>query len=63
MSKLFKEEEKLVRLRDFIDEIPVSRSTFLNGVKEKIYPQPVRLNKRVVAWKLGEIKKLMQDGI
>jgi prophage regulatory protein len=42
--------------------IPVSRTTFLNGVKSGTYPAPVRLGgpkARTVAWKVEDIRALI----
>jgi len=40
--------------------IPVSRSTWWQGVKEGRYPQPVRtLGARVTAWRVEEILALI----
>ncbi len=39
--------------------IPLGRSTWLNGVKAGIYPQPVKLSARTVAWKAEDINKLI----
>ncbi|SFH21596.1 hypothetical protein SAMN05216299_1035 [Nitrosospira sp. Nsp14] len=38
---------------------PVSRSHFLNGVKEGIYPPPVKLSARVTAWSVDSIRELL----
>ncbi|MDD5113009.1 MAG: AlpA family transcriptional regulator [Methylobacter sp.] len=43
--------------------IPIGRTSFLNGVKSGIYPQPVRLggpNARTVAWRSIDIKNLIE---
>jgi prophage regulatory protein len=42
--------------------IPIGRTTFLNGVKDGIYPAPVRLGgpkARTVAWKVEDIRALI----
>jgi prophage regulatory protein len=49
-----------LRLPDVLKLFPVSRSTFLAGVKEKKYPQGVKLSKRCVAWKRADIIKLCE---
>lgn len=36
--------------------IPVSRSTWLNGVKSGLYPKPVKLGPRITAWKAEDIR-------
>lgn len=41
--------------------IPIGRTAWLEGVKLEIYPQPVKLAKRTVAWKVEDILKLIED--
>ncbi|PTR17197.1 hypothetical protein C8R31_101356 [Nitrosospira sp. Nsp2] len=40
--------------------LPVSRSHFLNGVKEGIYPAPVKLSVRITAWSVDSIRELLR---
>ena len=40
--------------------IPVSKSTWWAGVKAGIYPKPVRLSKRITAWRVEDIRALME---
>ncbi|MFY9328638.1 MAG: AlpA family phage regulatory protein [Georgfuchsia sp.] len=41
--------------------IPVSKSTWWEGVKSGRYPQPVRtLGKRITAWRVEDIRKLIE---
>jgi len=40
--------------------IPVSRSTWLEGVKTGRYPRPVKLGPRVVAWRVSDIRALIE---
>lgn len=43
--------------------IPVSRSTWWAGVKSGRYPQPVRtLGKRITAWRVEDIRTLIERG-
>jgi prophage regulatory protein len=59
--------DRLLRLKDVIGSkphgiaaiIPVSRSTWLQGVKIGLYPQPVRLGVGCVAWRLSEVQALI----
>jgi len=51
---------ELINLQQVLLLIPVSRSTFLRGVDSGIYPKPVRISKRRVAWKLEEILKCIE---
>jgi predicted DNA-binding transcriptional regulator AlpA len=41
--------------------LPIGRTTFLNGVKSGIFPQPVKLGVRTVAWKSGEIMAMVES--
>ena len=40
--------------------LPVSRSTFLAKVKSNEWPQPVHLGARSIAWRVGDIKLLIE---
>ena len=39
--------------------LPISRTTFLNGVKSGKYPKPVKLGERTTAWKIEDIRALI----
>jgi prophage regulatory protein len=39
--------------------IPISRTSFLNGVKSGKYPKPIKLGERTTAWRVEEIKALI----
>ena len=41
--------------------IPVSKSTWWSGVKSGRYPQPVKLGARTTAWRIEDIRKLIND--
>ncbi len=42
--------------------IPVSRSTWWAGVKEGRYPKPVKLGPRITAWRVEDIRALIEKG-
>ncbi len=42
--------------------IPISKTSFLNRVKTGEYPKPVRLGKRTVAWRVADIRKVIEQG-
>ncbi len=56
-----------LRLRDIIDDrdnpgiIPVSRSSRYKGVAEGRYLKPVKLGERVSAWRVEDIRKLVEE--
>ncbi len=43
--------------------IPVSRSTWWAGVKSGRYPRPVKLGPRITAWRVEDIRRLIQDTV
>ena len=40
--------------------IPVSRSTWWQGVKDGRFPKPVKLGPKTTAWRVEEIRDLIQ---
>lgn len=53
--------EGYVRLSTILFHIPVGRSTFLKKVADGVYPSPTKLSERVSAWKVEDIRKLMEE--
>jgi prophage regulatory protein len=53
----------LLRLSTILEIIPVSRSSWWAGVRNKSYPQPVRLGKRMTAWRASDIARLIEEGV
>ena len=51
-------EAGFVRLPGVLRVFPVGKSTWWNGVAEGKYPAPVKLSKRVSAWRVGDIRRL-----
>lgn len=42
--------------------IPVARSTWWAGVKDGRYPKPVKLGPRITAWRVEDIRRLIEKG-
>jgi len=40
--------------------IPIGRTSWLNGVKSGKYPAPVKINSRSVAWRVEDIRALIE---
>ncbi len=61
--------EGLVRLPQILGDpksgtpgvIPVSRSSWWEGVRTGRYPKPVRLGKRITAWRVSDIRALLES--
>lgn len=45
----------------YLPLIPVSRSSWLEGVKTGRYPKSVKLSSRSVAWKAEDIRQLIEQ--
>jgi prophage regulatory protein len=43
--------------------IPVSKSTWWAGVRSGRYPQPVKLGARLTAWRVQDIRALIEQGL
>ncbi len=54
--------DRLIRLGDVLNLIPVSKSTWWEGVKTGKFPSPVKLGPRVTCWRLTDILTLVEEG-
>ena len=65
----FLPKDGFVRLRQIIGDkstpaiIPVSRSSWLSGVREGRFPKSVKLGKRTTAWRVADIRVLIEGTI
>src|SRR5262245_18720260 len=55
------EDMALIRLPLVLSLFPVGKSSWWNGIAEGRYPKPIRLGKRAVAWRVGDVKKLLSS--
>ena len=42
--------------------IPVSKSSWWQGIKDGRYPKPVKLGPRITAWRVEDIRTLINEG-
>ena len=49
-----------VRLKIVLAHIPVSPSTWWEGVRSGRYPESVRLGPRITAWRVEDIRELIR---
>jgi prophage regulatory protein len=49
-----------IRLPDVLRVIPVSRSTWWAGVRAGRYPPSVKLGPRITAWRVEDIRELIE---
>ncbi len=55
-------QEKLLRIWEVLEIIPLAKSTWWAGVKSGRFPQPVKLGPRVSAWRESDIRKILEKG-
>jgi predicted DNA-binding transcriptional regulator AlpA len=55
------ESAAFVRLPTILKILPISRSTWLTGIKSGHFPKPVRLGKRIAAWRIEDIRNLINS--
>ncbi|MGA1846665.1 helix-turn-helix transcriptional regulator [Deferribacter abyssi] len=53
-------QDRLLRLSEVLKMIPVSKSTWYEGIKRGIFPPPVKFG-RSSFWKLSDILKLIEN--
>ncbi len=51
----------LLRVRQVLKFIPVSRSNWWAGVRAGRYPQPIKLSERVTVWRASDIRALIEE--
>ena len=56
-------EDRLIRLPEVLQILPLSKSTWWEGVRTGKYPQPVKLGKRITCWRLGDIRELIEKAL
>jgi prophage regulatory protein len=50
----------LLRIKQVLKFVPVSRSHFWQGVKSGKYPKPLKLSERVTCWRASDIRDLVE---
>ena len=52
----------LLRIKQVLRFVPVSRSNWWAGVKSGRYPKPMKLSERVTVWRAADIRQLVEEG-
>ena len=55
--------DRLIRLPEVLERLPVSKSTWWEGVRTGKFPKPVKLGSRLTCWRLGDILELVERGV
>ena len=56
-------EVGFVRLAQILDVVPISRSSWWQGIKEGRFPRPLKLGPRTTVWRVEDIRALITDGV
>ena len=65
-DKFTQSNSGFLRVKDIIapnGPIPVSRSTWWQGVKDGRFPKPLKLGERVTVWRTDDIRDLIENGV
>ena len=54
---------RLLRLKDVLQIIPISKSSFYQGIKTGKYPPPVKLGERTSAWRSDLLIPIVEKGV
>ena len=49
-----------VRLPQLLEIFPISKSTWWEGCRSGVFPKPVKLGPRTSAWRMEDIRALME---
>ena len=60
-DKTFLPEAGFIRLPTVLIFIPVGKSTWWEGVKSGRFPKPIKLSTRVAAWRVEDIRSLIEN--
>ena len=53
----------LLRIKQVLQIVPVSRSNWWQGVKDGRFPKPLKLSERVTCWRASDIRALINEGV
>ncbi|RFP11866.1 AlpA family transcriptional regulator [Duganella sp. BJB475] len=51
---------RLIRLKEVLRICGMSRSTLYNNIKERQFPEPIRISARSVAWLQSEVQEWVE---
>jgi len=52
-----------LRITHILELIPIGKSTWWAGVKNGRFPKPIKLGPRTTAWRVEDIRQLIEKGI
>jgi predicted DNA-binding transcriptional regulator AlpA len=55
------DDDAYIRLGTVLAVYPVGENTWHEGVRAGRYPHPVKLSERIVGWRVGDIRALLES--
>ncbi len=55
--------DRLVRLNEVLNLLPISSASWWNGVRAGKYPRGIKLGPKTTCWRLSEITALAERGV
>lgn len=62
MSTATTPTDRLIRINEVLTRVPVSKSTWYQGVKDGRYPAAIKIGRRASAWRLADIQRIATHG-
>jgi prophage regulatory protein len=59
-SRKMENADKLLRMKQVLEVIPVAKSTIWQWVKEDRFPKPIKLGGKTTVWKMSEIQRFVE---
>lgn len=59
LGELPHDPDAVVRLATVLEVIQIGTTSWLRGVASGKYPKPVRIDKRTVGWRVGDIRRIL----
>jgi prophage regulatory protein len=56
-----KKHDRLLRVPQILERVPVSRSWLWRLVKDGKFPQPLRISEKITAWKESDIDNFLEN--
>lgn len=53
----------LLRRREVLELLKISTSCLYSSMARGVYPRPIRIGSRAVAWRREDIERIMQNGV
>ncbi len=52
------DSNRLIRIDEVLTHLPISKSTWWEGVRTGKFPKPIKLGERITCWRLEEVLRL-----